>query len=441
MVAGERMRKAGGWATGILLAVSPIGLNAIPAWGEDGGARCCGNIEHLMMGLTTAPLRNDNSNLTLRAYGQLNRAAMFWDDGVKSKGYAVDNETSSSRLGMYGKYRFSDELKAGVRVEVDLKATSSSEVSSGDRWGMSHERWSDFADGALRLRHAYWYLDNSTLGRVTVGQQSPATDDITLINLGSEMSDAALHYNNSFALPIASPGVFHVKWGDLAHTVDSSRGLFVRYDTPTLAGFVVSVAGGEDQRWDAGIRYSVDWGSLRLAAGIGYAQDGELDFRDVRGSLSALHMPTGLFVSLAGGLRDDDGVALDVDRNGQFYFAQAGLSRRFLSVGKTTVYGEVGRYDDFSVGRVFTANLTGKDRHWAMTNTEVDRWGFGIEQAVESSKLLLYGQFHHYEASFAGQRCIELTGASCTPDLTAGSRRGFAPEPWKAVVVGARIQF
>ena len=424
------MRKAGAWATGILLAVSQIGFDSISAWGSDSGSRCCGDLEQLVMGLTAAPARDDNSTSTLRVYGQVNRALLFWDDGVKSRAYAVDNETSSSRLGVYGKYSFSDELKAGYRVEIDLKATSSSEVSSGDPWG----------DGVLRLRHAYWYLEDSKLGRLTFGQQSPATDDITLITLGSEMSNAALHYNNSFALRIPSPGVFRLTWGDLAHTVDSFRGLFVRYDTPKLHGVLVSVAAGEDQTWDAALRYSTVWNSVRLAAGIGYMQNGELDFRDIRGSLSALHLPTGLFLSLAGGLRDDDGVALDADRNGHFYFAQAGLSRRFLSFGNTTIYGEYGRYEDFSVGKVFSANLTGlpPDRRWALTNTVVDRWGLGIEQAVEPSKLLLYGQFHHYAANFSGARCSELAGASCTLD---GARRDFSPAPWKSVILGARIQF
>ena len=42
--------------------------------------------------------------------------------------------------------------------------------------------------------------EDSKLGRVTFGQQSPATDDITLFNLGSEMNDAALHYNNRFGI-------------------------------------------------------------------------------------------------------------------------------------------------------------------------------------------------------------------------------------------------
>ena len=81
-------------------------------------------------------------------------------------------------------------------------------------------------------------MEDKKLGRLTFGQQSPATDDITLINLGSEMNDAALHYNNNFGiwLNMGSGFITDLKWGQIAHNVDSLRGLFVRYDTPVMNG-------------------------------------------------------------------------------------------------------------------------------------------------------------------------------------------------------------
>ena len=149
-----------------------------------------------MSTLTGALTGAEKSERSVRIYGQLNRAIMYWDDGKTSATYAVDNETSSSRLGVLGKHRFLGELMAGYRVEIDLRWTLSSEVSRDDAVG-------DLSDGAVRLRHAYWYVEDRKLGRLTFGQQSPATDDITIINLGAKMSDAALHYNNSFELRLS----------------------------------------------------------------------------------------------------------------------------------------------------------------------------------------------------------------------------------------------
>lgn len=415
-------------------------IGSIPAWGNDTERRCCPDLEELLSTLTGALTGTEKSERSVRIYGQLNRALMYWDDGKKSSTHFVDNETSSSRLGVFGKHRLGG-LMAGYRVEIDSQVNSSSEVSSGDPWG-------DHNGGAVRLRHAYWYVEDKKLGRLTFGRQSPATDDITIISLGAHMSDAALHLNNKFELQLSPQGiginpVFLVNWGDLAHTVDTMRGLFVRYDTPTINGFLLSAAAGEDGVWDVALRYSdgPDW--LRLAGGIGYMDNPELGIRDVRGSFSALHTPTGLFATVAGGLRQDYGVTVDWPRDGYFYFAQLGMTKRYLPFGNTTLYGEYGRYNDFGVGRVFVGNLNfgvTPDKRWLLQDTEVERWGLGIEQEVEARGLLLYAQFHHYAGSFAGQRCTDNVGPGCGA-LDPLKKETFTAAPWQAFVLGARIQF
>jgi len=52
----------------------------------------------------------------------------------------------------------------------------------------------------------------------------------------------------------------------------------VRYDSPTIAGFTLSAAWGEDDPWDAALRYAGEFGGLRVAAGlnrsIAYGGDG-----------------------------------------------------------------------------------------------------------------------------------------------------------------------
>jgi hypothetical protein len=422
-------------ALGVLVALQ-IGLGTLSARGGEAAPRCCADLEELVGRLTEALTGADRSQRSVRIYGQLNRAVMYWDDGRESSTYAVDNDTSSSRFGMLGTHRLAGDLMAGFRVEIDTRATLSSELSADDALG-------DLGDGAIRLRHAYWYVEDSKLGRLTLGQQSPATDDITIINLGARMSDAALHYNNKFDVRLSSAGgftpAFGVNWEDLAHTVDSMRGLYVRYDAPTFKGMLLSAAAGEDGVWDVALRYTNGPSWLHLAGGIGYMEDPRAGVRDLKGSFSMLHEATGLFATVAGGLREDDGVAVDMPRDGSFYFVQLGATRRYFPFGKTTLYAEYGRYADFSVGRVFPVDLgVHGERRWVLLDTEVERWGLGIEQEVESRGLLLYAQFHHYDGSFSGQKCAEPAGPGCTLDPMKDS---FALAPWQAVVVGARIQF
>jgi predicted porin len=398
----------------------------------------------IVVGLSPSPARAldpapsaDVPEQTLRIYGQLNRALMFWDDGRKSAAYAVDNDTSSSRLGIAGKQRFPNEVSAGFRVEIDTRLTSSSEVSRGDTWGD--------ASGGIELRHAYAYVEDSKLGRLTFGQQSPATDDITLFNLGSEMNNAALHYNNRFGLWLNVGSGFNsdLRWGDIAHDVDSLRGLFARYDTPVIGGFVLSVARGKDNVWDVAARYQASWKSFRFAAAVGYMDDRGRHYRDAKGSASLIHDPTGLYISVAGGLREDDTSILNANGPAHFHYAQLGISKEWMPYGKTTLYADYGLYKNFNVGNLLQADLVNPGQFviWGtLAQTEVRRWGFGVEQSFDNSGVLLYAQAHHYQAEIIGFPCDPAPSpASCGGDP---SNLALLPtKPWQAFVAGTRIRF
>jgi len=375
---------------------------------------------------------------SLRFYGQLNRAFMYWDDGRKSAVYAVDNDTSSSRLGFIGKHRLSSEVSGGYRMEVDSTLTLSSEVSSGDAWGDKE---------MIRLRHAYGYLENRKLGRLSAGQQSPATDDITLMNLGSEMNDGALHYNNNFSVWLNLAGGLNsdLKWGQIAHNVDSLRGLYIRYDTPVMGGVVLSAAWGKEGVWDVAARYQARWQSFRFVAGIGYMDDGEHYYRDTKGSASLIHDPTGLYISVAGGMRDDDVSLLSANGQARFHYAQFGMSKQWLPQGKTTFYADYGLYRNFNVGNLLQADVfnPGQFVIWGtLTQTEVRRWGFGAEQAFDAHNLLIYAQAHHYEAEITGRQCTEVPPPSPADCGGAGNSPQILPtKPWVGVVTGARVRF
>ncbi len=437
------MRGARIWGAGLFLAISQIALGSVPAWSDDAAtSSCCPDLEEVVSTLTGALTGTGKSERSVRIYGQLNRALMYWDDGTKSATYAIDNETSSSRLGLTGRYELVDELTAGYRIEIDSRFTLSSEVSSGDPLG-------DLSDGAIRLRHAYWYVEDKKLGRLTFGQQSPATDDITLINLGSEMNDAALHYNANFGvwLNIGSGFITDLKWGQIAHEVDSLRGVFARYDTPLMNGVILSSALGDNGIWDVAARYQTAWSSFRFAAGLGYMDNPDRRFRDLRGSASLIHDPTGLYASVAGGVRDDDISPLGANGLAHFHYVQLGVSKRWLPYGKTTLYADYGLYKNFNVGNLLRADLTipGPDNLviWGtLADTEVLRWGFGAEQSFDDRGLLVYAQAHHYQARVVGFPCDIVPAPS--PQACGGDPSNLAvlpTKPWIGFVAGARIRF
>lgn len=403
---------------------------------------CCGDLETAITELETTSAAKRGRNMSLQVYGQVNRAIVFWNDTFDKKASFLDNSTSSSRLGLIGQGAVRAGLVAGYRLEIEFDADPSQDASNAPQ--LLHMD-GPLAHG-LRPRHAYVYLSDERLGRVSLGYQSPATDDITIINLGSQMNDAAVHYNNNFRLRLALGGgiISDLAWGQVAHNVDALRGDFIRYDTPSLFGFVLSAAFGDNDAWDVALRYQVAGQGLRFAAGVGYMDDSGMHYTDLKGSASLLHEASGLYVSVAGALRDDDVSVLSAHGQAYFHYVQAGVSKRWLPFGDTTVYADFGIYRNFNVGELLRVDPnSGQLVIWGtLADTEVMRTGFGIEQAFDSAGLLLYVQAHRYTPT--------IVGFPCDPDPSKFANQcGGDPnnlvtlpmQPWSAIVVGARVRF
>ncbi len=396
------------------------------------------DLEERIAELELTTPRGGTRRLVLHLYGQVNRALLVWDDGFDSGTFGVDNHTSSSRIGLIGQAKIAPGWTAGYRFEIETAFPSSHEVFNGP--GNSDGLVEAFGGAALRVRQSYWDIVAKDLGRLSVGFQSPATDDVTLINLGSQMNDAAVHFNNAFGirLDMAKPFVTtDLKWGQIAHNIDSLRGNFVRYDTPVIQGFLLSTAWNDDV-WDVALRYQNGSAGFRFAGGVGYMNDRELRFEDVRGSASLLHVATGLYLSAAGGWRE---TALKVPVNADaayFHYAQLGIAKQWFSPGKTALYVDHGVYRNFNVSEILSV-VDGVTTPWGtLVETEVRRWGFGVEQAVDASSLLLYAQAHFYDPTIMGSAC---EGPDCAFDPVKNPVTRLPAASWQGFVVGARIQF
>jgi len=435
VVAGRSTALALSIAAGVLAA----GASLNPVRGEALLSSCCDDLEERVAELEATTARHGTNQLSFRLYGQVNRALLMWNDGFDSSSHVVDNHTSSTRFGFVGQASLKPGWTAGYRLEIDAPFPSSDEIfnAADGRTGMPA------ASNQLRVRQNYWTVANKDLGGVSVGYQSPATDDVTIINLGSQMNDAAVHYNNAFRirLDLAKPAIItDLTWGQIAHNVDSLRGNFVRYDTPIVNGFLLSAA-LNDEVWDVALRYQKQANAFRFAGGIGYMQDAERQFQDLRGSASLIHDPSGLYLSLAGGVRNATHALAGPDKAAYFTYSQLGISKQWLSYGKTTIYADYGFYKDFNVSEPLSINPdTNLAVVWGtLTSTEVRRWGFGIEQGFAAAATLVYAQAHFYDPKIVGYPCDFLT-----PDVCGGNPANTTRLPagaWRGFVLGMRIQF
>ncbi len=392
-----------------------MGGFALSAKAADLGGDCCADLEERVAELEATTVRKGNRKVSLELSGQVNRALLVWDDGIDSDAFVVDNDFSSTRFRMKGSGTMKPGWKAGFLIEIAVTDENSESVSNfGER--------DDFQnDTRLQTRHANWYIESEKYGRVTLGQGSAATDDLGDITLGGGLSSASLYAGSGFFLRSdngTGDEVTSLTWGVLADVADpTARGDYIRYDTPSIYGFILSTAWGEDDFWDIALRFQKEWNSLRIAAGVGYSYDGDdesfrtadknldVDVDRVFGSASIMHVPSGVYLSVAGGIierNSDELDDLDVDADeGEWYYAQLGITKKWTSYGATTLFVEYGQYNDTVNGLGF--NSTGTDGSIAnidsiVTGSEVTRYGFGVTQAFDSAALELYANFTFLEA-------------------------------------------
>lgn len=421
-------------ATSLLLAGT---LAISPAKAADLGGDCCADLEERVAELEATTARKGNRKVSLTISGQVNRALLIWDDGVDSDAYVVDDAAPDEGT----KFRFSGTAQmkpgwnAGFIIEIGVTDAQSLNVAQENDEGIGE-------NNALEIRLANWYIESEALGRVTVGHGHSASDGITVIDLSNSHTDPVNWHNLSFNIRNSDGLNSGLIWGDIAFGLEGFKGDFIRYDSPSFYGFILSAAWGENDTWDVALRFKKEWNSFRVAAGIGYLWVGDdstisaypNETEIVSGSISAMHVPTGLFVNFAAGQIETNTV-FDASTNptqqdvipddGDMWFVQAGIEKRFLSYGATTIYGEYGEYNDIYLNNGGIDGDLTQGGVADLTGTEVTRWGLGIVQNFDSAALTIYAVYQHFEAD------ITVNDGSINTNL----------EDWDAVIVGSRIKF
>lgn len=338
------------------LAFAPVANAA------DLGGNCCADLEERIAELEATTARKGNRKMSVTLYGEVNQAIVAYDAFGESDAVIGNNGNSTSRFGFKGEAKVSESFKAGYVLEVG--------VGSGDLL-------TGF-DNDLVVRHSAAYV-GTPVGTFWLGQTSQATDGIAeLTTANTVVAAKMLAFDPVLAL---SP------W-------DGSREQLVKWDSPSIGGFVVSASWtpeSVDDTFDVALRYAGEFSGFKAAAGIGYKTEGDGAVTTLSGSASLMHVASGVFVSAAAGDLEIDSWGLDV----WGYHGQAGVERNWFGYGRTTLFAEWMQVEE----------------------VELDVYGAGIVQAVDAAALDLY-----------------LTGRRYAADA-------FGDEDPVVVTAGARVRF
>ena len=440
-----------------------VGGVAMPsAKAADLGGDCCADLEERVAELEATTARKGNRRVSLTVSGQVNRAMMFWDDGRHRDMYSVDNAVSRSGFQFDGTAKVNPNLTAGFQFVIGLNSGARSHnVTQFDDDGNSATQVSATVDGdvGMAVELANWFLRHDTIGELRVGRINSAQAGTTVVDLGGAgvianaqfgLAQSAMFLPSENGLPTTYSTM---RWNDLfggnSVSISSlSRQHAISYTTPTVGGFSAQVAYGEDNFWDAALRYAGEFSGFRVAAAVSYSKvtdvepDGaviivpitsDIDQRKLQGSASILHVASGLFVSGSyvnlsfhgSGTADIcDALSSCAGSNRPdvtMWYLLGGISKNWTGLGNTVVYGEYGNVQDGAAGRNFG---TGFD---IINTSDATMWGVGVVQNIDAAAMELYLAYKRFTG--------EMTG------LPAGDFGNTSVEDFSMVMGGARIKF
>jgi hypothetical protein len=451
-------------ASGLAIA-TVAGFMATSAMAADLGGNCCTDLEERVAELEATTARKGNRKVSLQIYGQVSETVMWWNDGAESNVYVQENNNIKNTLGFQGSAKVNSDWSAGFKVELQIRAYRSSNASQlalGASNGVSIPAYNT---QAVSLRHAYWFLQSEHYGRVTVGRDVDAatgTSAISLVNPDGFSGPAGPGFaNGGFFLRRAgttgNAGLSNRTWQNSAWINNGDGPLpfdyaqtnsGVKYTSPFFlghtksSGFQFSANWGMDDSWATALRYAEEFGAVRFAAGASYADFGgpdrgfctnpgnfasgttpstadagssNLNCNAIQASASALHVPTGLFVSVGGAeLNNKNGGAtaitatagnqFGVSGKSSFWYVMGGWQAKLNPLGSTIFWGQ---YVDVSGGlngnNGVASQVNAGDQMLVGTglgnaiirSTNTQSWGLGISQNIDAAAMTLYAGFHN----------------------------------------------
>jgi hypothetical protein len=444
------------------LAAVATALMGTSAMAADLGGNCCADLEERIAELEATTVRKGNRKVSLQISGFVSHHVMWWDDGSQSDMYIGDGGNGGSRFRFRGEAKINPELTAGFLYEFGVtnnSISSMNQLNGGD----------DLGTNGLAVRDTTVWLRHKRLGMVKIGHGSTATDNLVLIDLGgmgmAGTPDTALYVGgmilrsnagllgNATSMNWAAAIRGHDSW-------DTTRRNHVLYETPTLHGFTVQAAVAEDNYWDVALRYAGEFNGIRVAFGIGYQVDTEFNggsqigfgttgdlcatrcdvkSTELKGALSVLHVPTGLFFTGSAGTRELEGThgAVGTTYSGpdlSYWAIAGGLSRNFFGVGKTVLFGEYSQSEGGLEQATFLGTQTGSytlNVAGARTTSEVTGWGIGVNQYIDAAAMEIYAAYKVFSLEATG-----FTGANATLNVGQSGVSDIS-----VFLVGTKINF
>ncbi|MGI8852284.1 MAG: porin [Methyloceanibacter sp.] len=442
------------------LTLGGYALSSGPALAADFGGDCCADLEERVAELEATTVRKGNKKVSVTLSGWVVKTVSWWDDGDLSEAHVGDKDADlTSRFAITGSATIAPGWSGGYNITVTVPGAFAGQIEDGNVFGINSDQFDEDSGllSGINTLYSYMYVKSDTFGAINWGYLSPASDNPAVL---ADLSGTVIESNgvwfegSGFFLRPKGGGPGLAGLSTLTTPVQCNSGVGnigvdcygapqsgVRYDSPTWGGFRFEASWSEFLEnfnaagpgvipnidvYDVAVFYNGDWGNFKVSAAYSYTHmDGNLlvaDFgNDVdlhQAGATIMHVPSGL--GLYGMYQHD---ALD----GSFFNPLTGTTQGFADTdawylkpfikrtwnpaGATVLYGEYGQYNDQLNGLVGNnlcaaqvvgtnaGNFCGANLNLFATGSEVERWGLGVVQEIDSAAMHLFARWQHSDVS------------------------------------------
>ena len=219
-------------------------------------------------------VESGNSRVKVTLYGQVNRAIRFANTGNETEITSVDNDGSSSRIGIRAVGKANPNLTVGALHELEWQENRRS--GTGEKLDDKGKVDGDsVANTRVRARHVDLWLDHKNMGKLSMGHGSIAGDAAGLYELtgvsyvygfaganGTDGVGADATVQVAPALADGGSPTLETKnvrgkpRGFRPFNFFGARENRIRYDTPSLMGARLSASYNENRGWSVGLSYA-----------------------------------------------------------------------------------------------------------------------------------------------------------------------------------------
>ncbi len=326
----------------------------------------------MTVGVTWAEVKAGKDKVSLELSGQVNRALLIANDGEDTEFYNVDNDSSSTRFRIIGKYKSEYDFTVGAKLDIQLESNSTLDVNQNNK---------TVGGDPIGLRIAEVWFD-TPYGTLFLGQGSTASDGAAEADLSgtflvaysgpADIAGGILFFDDTLNV------LTDTSVGDVFYNLDGARDDRIAYHTPVFGpGLRLSAALVTDDKYDFALNFANDdIAGLQIAAVISYYKTSSID-DGIIGSISVLHNSGVNVTFAAGGVNDLD----NSDAEPTFWYVKLGYSKKVMPWGQTSLVIDYYSGDEIA----------------GVQGDEARSVGFGIVQVAESIGTEFYLGLRNYD--------------------------------------------